>query len=242
MPEPAADRSNFESPQQLAERLGLPFAGDYRLLSRALTHRSFVNENSNAPEDNERLEFLGDAVLDFIVGSWLYSHRPELKEGDLTKMRSALVRTETLAEFARQLNLGGAMRLGRGELSNGGRARDPLLCATFEAIVGAIYQAEGLDAVRAFVLPLLEPEADRVFTQLNSYDPKSELQEWTQSRKLGIPRYVDVRAAGPDHARIFEVEVWVGSIKLGGGQGTSKQSAHQAAAANALTHVHELEK
>ena len=115
-----------ETPQDLAKRLDLPFT-DVMLLSRALTHRSYVNEHPDAIEDNERLEFLGDAVLDFVVGAWLYNHFPEMAEGDLTRMRSALVHTEQLAEFARDINLGNAMRLGHGEIQAGGRERPALL-------------------------------------------------------------------------------------------------------------------
>ncbi len=110
-----------------------------RFLQRALTHRSYVNEHPESIEDNERLEFLGDAVLDFTVGAYLYNHYPEMAEGDLTSMRSALVHTEQLARFARKIDLGPAMRLGHGELQAGGRDKSPLLCDTFEALIGAIY-------------------------------------------------------------------------------------------------------
>ncbi len=119
-------RSTLEAPADFARRLGLPF-GDVLLLSRALTHRSYLNEHSEALEDNERLEFLGDAVLDFVVGAWLYNRYPEMPEGDLTRMRSALVYTEQLAVFGRMIDLGGAMRLGRGEAQAGGRERSALL-------------------------------------------------------------------------------------------------------------------
>ncbi|NTW44050.1 MAG: ribonuclease III, partial [Anaerolineaceae bacterium] len=130
--------SKLESPQELAERLSLQI-GDWLLLSRALTHRSYLNEHPEALEDNERLEFLGDAVLDFVVGAWLYHRYPEMPEGDLTRMRSALVHTEQLAEFAVKIDLGRSMRLGRGEAQAGGRTRPALLCDTFEALIGALY-------------------------------------------------------------------------------------------------------
>src|SRR5512140_1606819 len=123
-----------ESPAGLAKRLGLPFK-NLLLLTRSLTHRSYINEHPEALEDNERLESLGDAVLDFVAGAWLYNHFPEMAEGELTRMRSALVCTPQLAEFARALNLGPAMRLGHGEAQAGGRERDVLLCATFEALI-----------------------------------------------------------------------------------------------------------
>jgi len=222
-----------ESAADLAERLGLHFT-NLHLLVRALTHRSYVNENSNAIEDNERLEFLGDAVLDFVVGAWVYNHFPEMQEGDLTRMRSALVRTDTLAEFARRLDLGPALRLGRGELASGGRQRDNLLCATFEAVIGAMYLDTGVPAVETFVEPLLTDVSSKVISQEEIYDPKSTLQEWTQSNKLGTPRYITVASSGPDHARVFVVEVQVNGKAYGRGEGTSKQAAAQAAAQAAL--------
>ena len=234
MIEPHTERSGSETPGQLAQRLNLPFGDDLRLLTRALTHRSYVNEHPDVPSDNERLEFLGDAVLDFVVGAWVYNHYPEMAEGDLTRMRSALVRTETLAGFSRYLNIGPAMRLGRGELQAGGRDRDALLCATFEAIIGALYQCVGLDAVKAFAMPLLENAADEIVLQMTTLDPKSRLQEWTQAQALGIPRYATTQTEGPDHAKVFVVEVQLGSKTIGKGQGASKHAAQEAAAQNAL--------
>ena len=144
--EPTQGERLEETPQKLAKRLGLDFC-DYLLLSRALTHRSFLNEHPEAIEDNERLEFLGDAVLDFLVGAWLYNRFPEMAEGALTRLRSALVRTEQLADFALKIDLGNAMRLGRGEAKSGGRQRLALLCATFEALIGALYLDQGVNAV-----------------------------------------------------------------------------------------------
>ncbi len=237
MLEPPTERSGSETPGQLAERLRLPIGDDLRLLTRALTHRSYVNEHPDVPSDNERLEFLGDAVLDFVVGAWVYNRYPEMAEGELTRMRSALVRTETLADFARQLSLGPAMRLGRGELQAGGRDRDALLCATFEAIIGALYQSKGLDEVKTFAMPLLEQAADGIVLQMSSIDPKSRLQEWTQAQALGIPRYVTAQSDGPDHAKMFSVEVHIGGKCIGTGYGASKHAAQEAAAQNALDSI-----
>ena len=222
-----------ESAADLAGRLGLHFS-DLHLLVRALTHRSYVNENSNALEDNERMEFLGDAVLDFVVGAWVYNHYPEMQEGDLTRMRSALVRTDTLAEFARTLDLGPALRLGRGELASGGRQRDNLLCATFEALIGALFLDAGIPAVSEFMEPLLSEASMEVVSQVERYDPKSTLQEWAQSNKLGTPRYMTVNSSGPDHAKVFTVEVQVDGKIYGQGSGSSKQAAAQMAAHAAL--------
>lgn len=222
-----------ESPRSLADRLGFEKI-DLRLLSRALTHRSYLNEHVEALEDNERLEFLGDAVLDFLVGAWLYNRFPEMSEGQLTRMRSALVRTEQLADFAKALNLGAAMRLGRGEAESGGRSRPALLCATFEALIGAIYLSDGIETVRTFVDPLLENQAPQIYSSGRLYDPKSKLQEWTQAHGNGAPSYRTVSAKGPDHAKVFEVEVMINGTIYGRGTGHSKQSAAKAAAQEAM--------
>ncbi len=222
-----------ESPRELSKRLGLEIT-DYRLISRALTHRSYLNEYPEALEDNERLEFLGDAVLDFLVGAWLYNRFPEMSEGQLTRMRSALVRTERLAEFAQQLNLSQAMRLGRGEAESGGRERPALLCATFEALVGAIYLGADIPAVQQFVEPLLDGIAHQIYASGGMHDPKSKLQEWTQARGSGAPRYEKISESGPDHSKEFEMEVFINGTSFGRGVGHSKQSAAKAAAQEAL--------
>ena len=222
-----------ESPQQLARRLGLQFSNNL-LLSRALTHRSYLNEHSDAVEDNERLEFLGDAVLDFIVGAWLYNRYPEMPEGDLTRMRSSLVYTEQLANFARKIDLGRAMRLGRGEVQAGGRERPALLCDTFEALIGAIYLDHDVDAVIRFISPMLEQAADEILSSHSIDDPKSLFQEWAQSQGLQTPTYVTRGSIGPDHSRIFEVDVVADGQVYGTGSGGSKQVAAKAAARDAL--------
>lgn len=222
-----------ESPRALAERLNFSL-NDLSLLSRALTHRSYLNEHNDALEDNERLEFLGDAVLDFLVGAWLYNRFPEMAEGELTRMRSALVRTDQLAAFANEINLGQAMRLGRGETDNGGRQRPALLCATFEALVGALYLGAGIEAVQTFVEPFLNRAAHHIYASGGLQDPKSRLQEWTQAQGLGAPSYRTVAALGPDHDKIFEIEVLIGGKVYGQGRGHSKQAAAKGAARAAL--------
>ena len=228
------EMQDFESASALSRRLNLPFS-NLSLLVRALTHRSYVNENPNSPEDNERLEFLGDAVLDFIVGAWVYNRFPEMPEGDLTKMRSAIVRNDQLAVFARHLKLGAALRLGRGEFATGGSHRDGLLGSTFEAVIGALYLDAGLGAVEAFVNPLLEDVRESVLTKI--HDPKSLLQEWAQAQKMSTPRYHTVTMTGPDHAKEFEVEVVIDERVVGTGRGTSKHTAQQAAAATATKNL-----
>ncbi|MCE9646259.1 MAG: ribonuclease III [Chloroflexi bacterium] len=222
---------DVEPVSDLSRRLGLPFS-NLSLLTRALTHRSYVNENPLAVEDNERLEFLGDAVLDFIVGAWAYNRFPEMPEGDLTKMRSALVRNEQLAKFARKLDLGHALRLGRGEAASGGQDRDNLLGSAFEALIGALFLDAGLGRVEAFVHPILEEAREFILTEI--HDPKSKLQEWAQSQKLGSPRYRVLGTSGPDHAVVFEMVVEIAGEVKGHGSGTSKSYAEHAAAQDAL--------
>lgn len=225
--------AEFESAARFSARLGLSFS-NLHLLRRALTHSSFVNENQNVLEDNERLEFLGDAVLDFVAGAWVYNHCPEMAEGDLTRLRSALVRTDTLASFARQLDIGSALRLGRGELASGGQFRENLLCGAFEAIIGALYLDAGIEAVEKFIGPLLEQAQDDVVYRYDIFDPKSTFQEWAQENKMGTPRYVTVSSSGPDHVKTFVVEVQINGKSYGQGSGSSKQSAAQMAAQAAL--------
>jgi ribonuclease III len=222
-----------ETPQEFAQRIGLHFH-DWLLLSRALTHRSYLNEHTEALEDNERLEFLGDAVLDFIVGAWLYNRCPEMPEGDLTRLRSALVYTEQLAEFGRKIGLGRAMRLGRGETQAGGRERPALLCDTFEGLIGALYLDSGLDAVRNFISPLLEEAADDALINQKIEDPKSRFQEWAQAQGFTTPQYITRSATGPDHSKFFEVDVVSDGQIFGSGTGHSKSIAAKSAAQDAL--------
>ncbi len=218
----------------LENRLGVEF-DDYSLLSRAITHRSFLNENPDeALEDNERLEFLGDAVLDFVVGSYLYHRFPEMDEGDLTMLRAALVRTRTLAGFAEQLEIGEVLRLGYGEAESGGRNRPANLCAAFEAIVGAIYLDQGLDNVRLWVEPMIAPALEEIIADSTHKDAKSEFQIWSQARYNVTPRYRVLGSEGPDHNKTFIVAVILGAETWGIGRGRSKQAAAQVAADMAL--------
>lgn len=227
------DFNQSESPLHFARRIGLKF-GNLRLLTRALTHRSYLNEHPEAMEDNERLEFLGDAVLDFVVGSWLYQHLPEMAEGRLTSLRAALVRNEQLAIFADDLELGNALRLGKGEAESGGRHRQSVLGSAFEALVGAIYVDSGLESVIMFVEPMLEDAVGDILIENKDRDSKSILQEYTQAKGLGTPSYITVSVTGPDHQRIYEVNVLVNDKIFGKGKGKSKQAATKEAAQHAL--------
>ncbi len=225
--------AEFNSVKALVEHLGLRVK-KLSLYARAFTHRSFVNENAAALEDNERLEFLGDAVLDFVVGAWVYHHFPEMAEGELTRLRSALVRTDSLAAFARRLDFGPALRLGRGELVSGGRDRDNLLCGAFEAFIGALYLETDVQTAAQFIEPLLESSRENIFAQPDLSDAKSRLQEWSQGQKLGAPAYALVEKIGPEHSRTFEIEVRLNGESLGRGRGSSKAAAEQEAAKAAL--------
>lgn len=234
--QPVSNGEAIETPTAFMERLNLPFK-DKLLLVRALTHRSYLNEHPEALENNERLEFLGDAVLDFLSGAWLYNRFPEMDEGNLTRMRSALVRTEQLAAFARQIRLGQALRMGRGEAAAGGRERDVILCAAFEALVGALYLQAGVDAVAHFVYPFFEQVAEQLVNHVSLFDPKSRLQEWSQAHHLGLPEYRLVHVSGPEHQPTFEVEVYLDGKLYGRGRGSSKQAAARAAAQDALNFI-----
>jgi ribonuclease-3 len=218
---------------EFSDRIGLKFQNQ-GLLRRAFTHRSYLNEHREVLEDNERLEFLGDAVLDFLVGAWLYNHFPEMAEGQLTRMRAALVGNQQLAEFARQLDLGAVMLLGKGEMENRGNERAGLLGSTFEALIGAIFLDGGIDAVRIFTEPLLNTAVRQVLMLGRDYDAKSMLQEWSQAEGLGTPYYHIVSTSGPDHEKCFEIEVIINEVVYGRGSGSSKQAAAKKAAQAAL--------
>jgi ribonuclease-3 len=208
---------------------------DKTLLQRALTHRSYLNENPGYPlEDNERLEFLGDAVLDFVVGEYLYQRFSDNDEGMLTSLRAALVCTRSLAAFATQIGLGDHLLLGRGEDEGGGRKRSAVLCGAFEALIGALYLDQSLTQVNEFVMPIFEPALDHILQNNLDKDAKSVLQELSQAHLGYTPRYQTINTRGPDHDKIFTVAVVINGVTYGKGEGRSKQSSAQAAAAEAL--------
>ncbi|MGD2103696.1 MAG: ribonuclease III [Anaerolineae bacterium] len=216
--------------EELQEALGHRFE-DPTLLRRAITHPSYVNEHpEETSRDNQRLEFLGDAVIDFIAAAWVYDRYAGFAEGRMTRLRAALVRTETLASFARQVGVGEALRLGRGEEEAGGRERKANLCDAFEAVVGAVYLDGGMPAAAKFVEPLLGPVAKATLEKAEDQDAKSRLQEWSQAERKVTPTYRVVAERGPDHAKVFEAQVLLGDQVVGQGSGRSKQAAEQDAA------------
>jgi ribonuclease-3 len=221
--------------ERLQQRIGYRFADPERL-RRALIHTSYVNEVPEPkPESNERLEFLGDAVLELVVAERLFVDRPELAEGDLTTMRAALVRLETLGRLGLGLGLGDHLFLGRGEESTGGRTRPTVVGRALEALIGAVYRDGGLDAAREVALRLIWPEIERVATAVALKDDKSRLQEAAQGDLALTPSYRTVAAVGPDHAKEFTVEVSLGDTVVGRGAGRTKQLAAQEAARDALS-------
>lgn len=208
---------------------------DAKLLEMALVHRSYVNENTDAPEHNERLEFLGDAILNFLCGEFLYQRYPELPEGKLTPMRSALVDEQQLAKFAIALNLGDRLRLGRGAERDGGRQNPNLLSCAFEALIGAYYLDCGdIDRVRDYVVDFFASVVVEVAEPAPEINYKSRFQHWALTTHGENPKYVIIGAIGPDHDKQFIAAVQVLGQQYGRGQGRSKQIAEKEAARDAL--------
>ena len=220
--------------QSIQASLGIVFR-DGSLLDEALTHSSYVNESAEAEgPDSQRLEFLGDAILDLVVGEWLFDRYPDAREGELTTLRAGVVHTDGLAAFAREIGIGAMLRLGHGEGASGGGDRPANLCAAFEALVGAIYRDQGIDAAKSWSVVFLERHASEIDAQRLTKDPKSCLQEYTQAELRTTPTYRTVSEEGPDHAKTFTAQVLVKSTVWGEGAGGSKQAAEQAAAVAAL--------
>ncbi len=204
------------------------------LLNQALTHKSFVNENNRKYKDNERLEFLGDSVLDLIIGEYTLKKFTKHMEGDLSKIRAALVNESNLSQIARSLKLGEYIQLGKGELQAGGHDKNSILANTFEAIVAALYLDEGLKTTAKIILPLFKSDLHHLANTSLYRDYKSELQEFTQAKKFAIPAYKVIKEIGPDHNKIFEVTVIVNDKIAGKGKGKSKKEGEQEAAKEAL--------
>jgi len=218
----------------LQETLEVSF-NDLSLLKQALVHSSYLNENPGfAPVSNERLEFLGDAILGFVVAEKLYQDFPDFAEGEMTKLRSVLVRRDTLARIALAIRLGDYLYLGRGEEASGGRDKLANLAGALEAVVAAVFLDRSLAITREFVLKLLEEELQKVVKQGTVIDYKSQLQELSQSRYRSTPDYRLLEEVGPDHDKKFTVEVRAGDIVLGRGSGKSKKMAETEAARSAL--------
>lgn len=215
----------------------IPKFNDLALLTTALTHRSALNESASgtpSKASNERLEFLGDAVLELAITLFLFGKLPNEPEGMLTAFRSALVKTETLAEVASELGLGQKLYLSKGEEATGGRTNVSLLANTTEAVIGAIYLDQGFEAAQAFVQTNIVPKFDEIQNKRLYKDAKSLLQETAQAQGYPTPHYAVIDEEGPDHQKIYTVKAVVGDKDCGHGQGANKQAAQQAAATQAL--------
>ena len=233
-PPSRAGTGDVDQAQGLASRLGL-HVRDLDLLSQALTHSSWLHEHREiARGHNERLEFLGDVVVSLVVSEALYARHPDDDEGALSARRAAIVSTPGLARLASRIDLGEALLLGEGESQRGGRRRPSLLASSFEAIVGALYLDLGWEVVRDWLTELATPELTSAGPPGALKSPKSRLQEYTQRRTGARPDYRVLDMVGPDHERVFRVEVWVDGEVLGAGEGPSRRVAETAAASQAL--------
>jgi ribonuclease-3 len=212
------------------KHLGISFRRE-SLLEQAFVHSSYLNENPGfAGSSNERLEFLGDAILDFIVAEKLYKEFPELPEGNLTEIRASLVCRDTLAEIAFSLKLGDWLLLGQGEEANGGRTRPSNLANAMEALVGALYLEQGMARARRFIFRQLKPRLDKIKAGKRTPNYKALVQELVQGQKRPTPVYRLVETAGPDHSKQFTVEILVEGEVVGNGTGKSKKAAENQAA------------
>lgn len=214
--------------------MSLPKLKNSKLFEEAFTHRSYLNEAKLKVASNERLEFLGDSVISFTISNYLYSKYPDLDEGDLTNLRSLLVNTKSLSGIARELNMGQLLKLSKGEEESKGRENATLLENSFEAYTGALFLDQGMDSVVRFLDNALFPKIQELVNKKTFKDPKSLLQEKIQAKKQGSPLYRILEEAGPAHAKIFKVGVFVDGKKLGEGSGKSKQVAEEFAAKIAL--------
>ncbi|MCF7845892.1 MAG: ribonuclease III [Candidatus Peribacteraceae bacterium] len=219
--------------KDLQQKLAHEFK-DISLLELAFVHRSFVNENREVKESNERLEFLGDAVLELITTEFLFKKFPDKPEGELTALRSALVKGETLAEISSELNFGKHLKLSKGEARSGGAEKPYLLANVFEAVLGAVYLDGGFEKASAIVHKFLLPKLPSIIESNAQVDAKSEFQELAQARLAITPDYKVLSENGPDHDKIFEMGAYVGKDLYGRGKGGSKQEAEQEAAKAAL--------
>ncbi|WP_322801768.1 ribonuclease III [Thermoflexus sp.] len=233
LPSPHASPSEEDPLRLLEKRLGWSFR-DRTLLMEALTHRSYVNEHpEEGVRDNERLEFLGDAVLQLVVSAELFRRFPDWSEGRLTELRTVLIRGERLAAWAEELELGRWLRVGKGEAESA-RARPSVLADAFEALLGALYLDGGLPAAERLLGQLLPMAIDQAVRDLEWHDPKGRLQHWSQAVRGKTPVYRVVAVEGPPHAARFTVQVLIGDEVVGEGQGASKREATREAARNAL--------
>lgn len=215
----------------------IPTFKNQQLFDQVFTHRSYLNESPEKIESNERLEFLGDSILSFIVSSYIYEHFPNFKEGELTNLRSILTNTETLASVSRELDLGKHLKLSKGEEAGGGRENKTLLANIFEALLGGLFVDQGLEAGKEFVHETILSRTEKFLEEYGLKDPKSQLQETIQELHRVSPIYKIINEEGPDHAKMYTVGVYLNDTLLAEGIGKSKQEAEKHAAAAALVEL-----
>ncbi len=215
----------------------IPNFTNKELYKQAFVHRSYLNETKEPIESNERLEFLGDSILSFIVSDHLYRTYPQFDEGILTNLRSLVVNTKSLAKKAKSLEFGQHLLLSRGEEDSGGRENESILANTFESVIGALYIDQGIDAVKPFLYDVLIPDIAEYVSKKVFKDPKSLLQEYVQSKKQNSPVYKVLHEEGPAHAKQFTIGVYVNNKLIGEGQGKSKQEGEEHAAEQALEKI-----
>ncbi|MBI5613522.1 ribonuclease III [Candidatus Gottesmanbacteria bacterium] len=225
--------------EALQKTISVTFA-DQELLKQAFIHRSYLNEARSIKESNERLEFLGDAILSFLTSQFLYKTYPLYPEGKLTNIRSSLVNTKSLGTASASLSLGDLLFLSKGEQESGGRTNQSLLADCFEALLGALYLDQGIVAAQNFLEKHLFPNTEEIISNKKYVDFKSHLQEVIQEKTRVSPTYVVIKSEGPDHAKTFWVEVRAEERLLGSGEGKSKQEAEQNAASDALSALEKL--
>ena len=224
---------------EIESKLGYTFK-DRALLALAFIHRSFINENKEIGQHNERLEFLGDSILGMLIADYLYRYLPSTPEGELSVLRSRLVEASSCYDYVQKYELGQYLLLGKGEKMNDGRGRESILADLFEAIIGAIYLDGGLEAAKRFLFKNFSPEIDAILkTPLRNF--KAQLQDYCQKKFQQTPVYKVVSEEGPDHSKIFQICVVVNGQEIGNGQGSSKKEAQQAAAADALVHYQKID-
>jgi ribonuclease-3 len=212
----------------------LPKFKNQKLFEQAFTHRSFLNETREKISSNERLEFLGDSILSYVVSQNLYLKFPQFNEGILTNIRSLMVNTKSLAIIAKELEFGNYLKLSKGEEESKGRQNQSLLADCFEAFIGALFIDQGVDAVSEFLSLVILPKADEIIKGTSFKDPKSLLQELVQSRRLNSPAYKVLTETGPAHAKQFRIGAFVDGNLISEGEGKSKKEAEEDAAAKAL--------
>ena len=234
--------SNNSNLSELMSKLGIEFKNE-QLLLEALTHRSYLNENPGADTDhNERMEFLGDAVLELVVSEHLFNTYTNRPEGDLTSFRAATVRTTTLADVSREIGTGEYLRMSKGEEATGGRDKDYLLANVFESVLGALYLDQGYSACVEFVEKWLHPRLEHIVKYRWDIDAKTKFQEIAQNLFKTTPVYKLISSEGPDHEKVFTMAVCIGDKEFGRGVGTSKQKAEESAAEIGIKNLNKIDK